>query len=273
MGKKRPSLNKQLNDKLQSLLRIGESRHIAKKEYRDYCIKNNIHYVNGQAQGIFSWNTYNSYKQTLMEFTLWLKERYPNIKYIKDISKDICTEYLLFRKSNNMSAWTIDKDKAALNKIFNYGLNKKEIGLPIRSKKNIKRSRLEATTDKHYNPLNYKYQILIAKSTGCRRESVLKIKKEDFIYNNGLPIALYLKEKGGKERYAIILKKNREEIHSFLNGLTIADNEPIFKKYPLIIDNHAFRSYYANALYKQFLNEGVDKNEEDLLNHKFTKIR
>ena len=268
MRKKTASLNFQFNEKLQGLLRIGESRHNAKREYQEYCNLNNIKYINGQAYGIFSWNTYNSYKQTLKEFTLWIKSNYPDIKLITDIDSTICSKYLIYRMNNNISAWTIDKDKSALNKVFNYGLTKRDIGLPVRSKKNIIRSRKNVKMDKHFNCKNYTNQILIANASGCRRESILKLKKDDFIYNNGELICVYLKEKGGKERYAIILKEYRDILSSYLKGLK-DDSGAIFDRYTTMIDNHSFRSDYANKLLNQFITKGVDDIERFYLEYRF----
>lgn len=256
MGKKRPSLSHQFHENLYSQLRIGESRDDAKKVYKEYCKQNNLPYINGQAEGIFSWNTYTAYKQTCEEFVKWLGDNYSEIKYIKHITREICIEYLQWRNSNGISAWTIDKDKSALNKIFNYRITKKEADLPIRSIKNIKRSREEAGMDAHFNAENYTNQILFAKASGCRRESVLRVTFNDFIFQNNVPVVVYLKEKGGRERYAPILREYQAELGEFLLSV-VNKEEPIFYKYTTMIDNHAFRSEYANKLYDELMTEGV----------------
>lgn len=253
MGKKRESLNYQLHKKLTSLLRIGESRDLAKKEYKQYCQEHNIKYVNGQAEGIFSWNTYNSYKQTLEEFSKWLADKY-HIRDIKAITRDMAIEYLQFRRDAHKSAWTIDKDKSALNKVFGFAITKKEAELPIRYMTDITRSRLPVEIDKHVNLEHYHYQVLFAKASGCRRESVLKVTKEDFIFENGVAVLVRLKEKGGRERYAPLLEEYQVELTQYVNSIATGC---LFTSYNKNIDNHAFRAEYARKLYNQLKEGGV----------------
>lgn len=254
MGKKRESLNYQLHKKLMGLLRIGESRDLAKKEYKQYCLENNIKYVNGQAVGIFSWNTYNAYKQTLEEFTKWLSGTEYHIRFADEITRDIAIEYLQYRRDLGLSAWSLDKDKSALNKVFNFGITKKEAELPIRRVVDITRSRLSVKQDKHVNLDNYYYQVLFARASGARRESILKVRKGDFIFENGLCVLVYLKEKGGRERYAPILEEYQEELTRYINSIP---SGVLFTKYSKNIDNHSFRAEYAQKLYNQFLKGGV----------------
>lgn len=251
---KRPSLNHQINIIMQSMLRIGESRDEAKKEWKALhpeCLTN-------FAEGIFSWNTYNSYKQTMVEFVEWLKLNYSNVKYVKDITKIMAIEYLQLRRDNNISAWTIDKDKAAINKVFKFAITKKEAGLPMRRYKNIKRSRLNKEAQRRYNPDNYKDAILFAKASGSRRESVLKVTFNDFVFKGDYVDSVYLKEKGGKKRYAPILNIYKAELTELVLKHKNEPDKPLFDSYTHQIDNHALRFEYANLLYKQFDEEEIN---------------
>lgn len=83
-------------------------------------------------------------------------------------------EYLKFRQDDGKTAYTISKDMAALNKLLNFHVTKKIAGIKQRSYKDITRSREARDYDKKYNPNNYKDQILFAKASGSRRESVFK---------------------------------------------------------------------------------------------------
>ncbi len=55
-----------------------------------------------------------------------------------------------------VASYTISKDMAALNKLFNTHICKKDAGIKSRSYKDITRSRGEKAHDKKYNPDNYK---------------------------------------------------------------------------------------------------------------------
>lgn len=137
---------------------------------------------------------------------------------------------------------------AALNKLFNSHICKKDADLNSRSYKDITRSRGEKAHDKKYNPDNYKDQIIFVKSCGCRRESILVVTPVRFIWEDGMPTQVYLNEKGGIERYVHILKKYQPEMKKIIENAE--PNKPLFDKYTKKIDNHAFRREYTKARYQ-----------------------
>lgn len=239
----------QLHLRMEQMKCIGESRHDAKKDYKDMMGKN----ASNRTMGIHSYSSYDAIKQTSIEFVRHLRNEYKNIKDISQIKKEHVEEYLKFRQDDGKSAATISKDMAALNKLFNLHITKKDCGIKNRSYKNITRSRGTKAHDSKYNPNNYKEQITLAKAVGYRRESVLVITPERFIWKDGLPYKVHLIEKGGKERDATILKEYRESIKEILNGKI--EGEPLFEKYTSKIDNHAFRREYAQNRYKELVKE------------------
>jgi integrase len=240
----------QLHQRMQEMSCIGESRHQAKKEYSEIYGSN----TSNRTVGIHSFKTYDAYKQTSKEFVKYIRQNYKDIKDVNQITKEVAIIYLQNRQRDGKSAYTISKDMAAINKLFNFYITKKEAGIKERTYKDVKRSREEKVNDTKYNPQNYKYQIIFAKATGCRRQSVLKVKPEDFIYDkNGLPQKVYLKEKGGRKRLATIIKEYQSELKLFL-GKKVND-EPIFDKYTKKIDNHAFRAEYAKNRYKELVSQ------------------
>lgn len=66
-----------------------------------------------------------------------------------------------------------------------------------------------------------------------------------------MPVLVYLKEKSGKERFALILRIYQDELKNVIIGKEVG--KPIFKKYTTKIDNHAFRREYAKKRYKEIL--------------------
>lgn len=237
----------QLHQRMEQLKCIGESRHNSKKEYKEMMGKN----YSNRTMGIHSHLSYDAIRQTSIEFVRHIRNEYKDIKDVSQIKKEHVEKYLKFKQEDGKSAATISKDMAALNKLFNLHITKKECGIKNRSYKDITRSRGPKAHDTKYNPDNYKEQITLAKAVGYRRESVLVITPERFTWKDGLPYKVHLIEKGGKERDATILKDYRERVKEILNDRP--EGEPLFEKYTSKIDNHAFRREYAQNRYKELV--------------------
>lgn len=246
----------QMHCRMEKMKCIGESRDIAKKEYKEMMGKN----PSNRTMGIHSFLSYDAIKQTSIEFIRHLKIEYKSIKDISQIKKDHVEEYLKFRQNDGKAAATISKDMAALNKLFNLTITKKDCGIKNRSYKDITRSRGPKAHDTKYNPKNYKDQITLAKACGYRRESVLVVTPERVIWKDGLPYKIQLIEKGGKERDATILRGDREKIKEILIGKE--KEKPLFTKYTTKIDNHAFRREYARNRYKELVKEQGAENKD-----------
>lgn len=254
-------VNRDLQHRLSQKQCFGQSKHEAKEKARvDYLQKhgNLTGYNPSKLDGIYSIKTMESYRQTAQEFAIWAAKN--NIKNGRSITKEAAGRYLQERQTAGKSAWTISKDMAALNKILGYDLTKKELGLSKRSNVSIKRSRNPTENDKRKND-KYENQITFAKATGCRRESVTRVKPSDFRRNaQGKVVAVTLKEKGGKTRTAPVLNGYKEKLTAIVNGAA-AQDKSLFKKYDSHIDNHAFRSQYAVTLMQQLEDERAAKQE------------
>ena len=263
------------------LKRFGESKHKAKKEYRNEQESIGQQWNPAKAHGIFSHKTYQAYYQTAMEFAKWLRINHPEIKQIADIGKTVSYEYLQQRQRDGKSAFTISKDMSVFNKLFNHGLTKKEGQLAERSYKNVTRSRIRREHDRKYNPDNYREQILVAKATGCRRQSIhggnFQVKPCSFWQDNNGRIYVSLIEKGGRFRNAPILKKYTNAINDLIRSIPVRSAEKnlgdeeqrfralyqtpgedfLFDRYTMKIDNHAFRAEYARARYEELIEQKV----------------
>lgn len=216
-------------------------------------------HANNRTVGIHSYKTYTAYKQTSMAFIKYMRNDHKEVKDIVDIKREHVIEYLQTRQNEGKSSYTISKDMAALNKLLFLEVTKKDAGIKKRTYKDVTRSRLPRKHDGKYNPSNYKEQILFAKSTGCRRQSILKVTPEDFVWKEGLPVSVGLLEKGGKERYATILKESRDELKSIIESKNVKGL--LFQKYTKKIDNHAFRAEYAKSRYIEILSNRYDKKD------------
>lgn len=268
----------QLHNRIDSMLRIGESKHEAKQAYRRACEENNIKWNPAKAEGIYSTQTAQNYRQTVNEFCSWLKDNKPevwNSKSLDKVTDQVAYEYLKHRESNGLSPYTISKDMAALNKSLNLTLTKKDGDLENRSYKNVTRSRGQCAHDSKYNADNYSSQIEVAKAFGLRRESISSGKyaiKESSFYQKDGKVYCSVIEKGGKFRnapcldryaeaitskYEIVKRSSHQTKDSFVQNYS--SGEKLFDTYTKKIDNHAFRGEYARELYKQICDDrGID---------------
>jgi len=167
-------------------------------------------------------------------------------KYEKITREDLCN-YLKYRQSCGMSAWSLSRDLHFANKVFSENITKAEIGLPSRLTSNIKRGRNGQPANRPGLMQKYRSQIEVVKATGIRRSSVTRITKADFIYKGSEPVQLKVREKGGKERCCFILPgEHRERIKEILR--TAPESGPIFKNYDRHINSHFFRHEYMVEL-------------------------
>lgn len=305
-----PNCKIQLYEIAKKMSGIGESKYAAKTSYRNACEERGEKWNPSKTSSIHSIITDKGYRQTINEFCNWVKENKSDIYATKDLNnftKELCYEYLQYR--NIKSAWTVTKDQSALNKVFNYDLNKKEGNLRERRQEDVTRSRLPRDMDTRYNPKNYSDAIDFAKAFGLRRESIkggdYQVKESSLFTKQGSVYCSVI-EKGGRYREAPCLKKyqdamlekynileretfvrerftqtftdsNKTEIihptimdkQGFKNFYRASEDKPLFPKYTALIDNHAFRGEYARALYIQLV-EAKESQPPDP-NQKFYK--
>jgi len=285
------NLRIQMHDKLNSILKIGESRHEHKKIAKREALKNKETFNHAKTKYIHSVTTAENYRQSIENFTGWLKEKHQEIWSTKDLSnidKSVAYEYLREREEKKQSAWTVSREMSALNKILELNLTKKEGGLSVRKREEIVRSRLDREHDRKFNAENYKEQIEFAKAFGLRRESFIKGDyrvKESSLFKDRETGRLYVSliEKGGRYREAPCLEKYQSvmegkydvyERETFLNNGNVdknvknayiefykqSDSDYLFDKYTNKIDNHAYRREYAQELYKQLINQKEEVN-------------
>ncbi|WP_158095166.1 site-specific integrase [Gottfriedia luciferensis] len=273
------SMRYQVIERLKSLDRTGHSKKEAKQLYRERCQEQGVTWNPAKADGIYSFQTFEAYKKTAMDFTSWLISSDIKLKDINLVKQEQVIAYLQQRQTEGKSAWTLSKDLSALNKVFGFELKKEDAGLiEKRSYKNITRSREERSYDSRYNPKNYENQILIARAFGVRRESIVggqyQIKDLSLFKHEGRVYCSVI-EKGGRYREAPCLPsmqekvlqaypniQNREKFNKEqFKQLYHTSQVKLFEKYTTKIDNHAFRAEYAQKLYTG-LAKGKQGNEK-----------
>ena len=263
------SLREQAHRKLTSMLHIGESKAEAKK--------------NGSIQDkIFSWNTFKTYWKHTKYFISYLDKNHPGCKTLKKARKYV-PEWLKEREEQGLSAWTIQTEAKALNKLFQIDPSDKDYyDPPKRRRADIKRSRLPATRDKHFSEANNYEFVCFCKGTGPRRCEARKIKGKD-LYSRERIIKelddepfltsradalrdallfeneyfLHLVGKGGRERFSPVLEKYADLIITRMKA-TLPESK-VWLCVPSNADIHSYRSEYATSIYKKYA-----RNIEDI---------
>ena len=213
------------------------------------------HKATEQVAGIYSIQTMKAYLQTINEFGDWLKEQGIKRPEDIDIAKSMIKDYLEYRDARGLSAWTINKDRAALNKCFNTNIEYKTCTKTI----NITRSRFSCEYEKHYNPQGkYKALFDFCKATGLRRHEVEQIKPSNLKERDGRFFVVVEQGKGGKYRESFILPQYQKEVLSLFRDRQ--GEEKLFDKVPRNIDIHSLRGQYAKGVYNHILENKEDKD-------------
>ncbi len=235
IGRNSKNIKIQLNNRIDELLRIGERK-----------VKNDITNSN-RTEGIHSIKTANTYRSIANNFADYLKSK--GVRNISDITREHIQKYMQSR--SNMSAYTHSKDLSAINKILNTRYTVKEFGLRQRSYSHVCNNRglaIRDTSDAERNreQLNFVY------ATGVRRASIATITPEQAIRDaQGQVIGFHVTEKGGRERNAVVLEKERDRITELVNmrEQEFSKNMPIFAAVDSNANPHFQRREYAQQLY------------------------
>lgn len=241
---------------LSDMARFGESRHVAKAEYREEYLKTHGNlkgYNPAKALGIFSIKTMKAYRRTMVIFAIYLAEH--GIKNASQITRELAAAFLQERDASGLSAWSVSREMSAINKVFNYEFTKRELGLKPRRKKDIKNNR---NGPKPKNPQKSKYrdQIWIVRASGMRFSSITQIMANHCIRNEkGQVIGIWVKEKGGKERITVVLTAYIDIVTEIVDRRGANNNGPLFEKAGVHISWQYFRAEYCKLLRAQLVQE------------------
>lgn len=282
MGRNSPKYQKDLHqqayEKLTGMIAFGQSKRADALAGLD-------------RDKIYSYATYEAYKKHIKYFIRWVKVNHPECTTLKSAKKYV-NEWLQSRvdyvdkNGNSLSAWTIQTEAAALNKL--YQIDKADIGRfqpPPRRRADIKRSRVDVARDRCFSITNNDELIKFCKGTGVRRGVLQKLEGRDLwtreqmetkvrklqvsdtltekekAHLSTLRQALktfpdqdvfvhHRKDKGGKYRFAPVIGKNKTQIvERFQNT---GAREKVFQHIPTKADIHSYRADYTRDLYKMY---------------------
>ena len=244
---KRPSLGHQFYQALESKKCIGESRHEAKEQGIAH-------------KGIYSYKTYDAYKNASKQFAKWVKLEYPGVKYLSEIDKDMCKKYIKFREQSGCSAYTYSQDMAMISKTLDISLTKKECDVVTRKLSNIKKNRI----DNGFRTSSGTIESIL-RGTGLRRNELVNLKVENLIIENNKVTGVLVKKgaKGGKVRQVQVRKEYQEYIYKVIEGVE-SGSKVITEEIPKKLQAHRYRAEYAQNMYKELVALGRKDPLQDL---------
>ncbi len=288
MGRKNKSYYKDLHQQayavFNAMLSFGESKKQAVAEETD-------------KEKIFSFNTYKTYWKHTKYFIKWIQQEHPECTTLKAAKKYV-NEWLEYRSGQtdkngkHLSAWTIQTEAAALNKL--YGIDKADIDRfqpPKRNRRDIKRSRIPTERDNHFSETNNDELIRFCRGTGIRRNVLEKLEGRDLwtreqmeeeterlkqletlsdketAHLNTLTDALsvfpdqdyfihHRKDKGGRYRFAPVIGADKQKIIDRMQRTP--DGEKVWQYVSSNADIHGYRADYATAMYRMYARKMED---------------
>jgi len=258
---KRPSLKKQVVDKLASLARFGESKFEAKQQA---IADNNLAGIRGwnsaRTEGIFSIQTMLSYRRESIKFVAWAQARF-GCKFLSD-TRQYVTDYLEYKLNNQCSPWTLQHSRAALRKLFGEPHLGGELRLSIRRKSLISRSRGPKLMDWKFSFQNNRDLVDFCRATGLRRHELQALSAGDVYRADGRLFVYVRQGKGGRPRTVPILDNFADRVAEIIRDKQPTD--PVIDRIPCRADIHGFRREFASALYRQLTGGNFDPRQKDM---------
>lgn len=282
MGRKNKSYSKDLHqqayEKLISMQAFGQSK---KEAMADGTEKDKI----------FSYATYQTYWKHTKYFIKWIQEKHPECTTLKAARRHV-NEWLQGRvdqvdeKGQHLSAWTIQTEAAALNKL--YQIDRADVNRfqpPKRNRADIKRSRVSTERDKHFSATNNDELIKFCRGTGCRRSVLERLEGRDLWTRKAMEERVssleerkdlspkevkhlatlrdalevfpdhdyfihHRKDKNGRHRFAPVIGPDKERIVERMRNT--GETEKVWQHVNRNADIHGYRADYATDMYKHY---------------------
>lgn len=228
--KNKKSLIRQVQERLDSMLAIGESKYEDKK-------------IDLTERKIYSWNTYKSYLQHCCQFVRYCRDNH-HCKNLADCRQYV-GEWMGSRK--DLSAYTQKLSASALCKL--YGESLEELGITTKraARREITRSRGTAKRDSHFSEEKNAEFVEFCRSTGLRRSEITKLRGDQLIERDG-EYCIETTGKGGRFRVITICGN----VELVIGKMKEAGTGKVWKKVPQNADIHSYRADYASRIYLKY---------------------
>lgn len=187
--KNHKSLVRQVQERLEDQLRIGQSKYAAQKAEGTQ-----------HPEGIFSYETFRTYMKHCNYFAAWAKEEHGCRSL--DAARPYVDEWLASR--SGLSASTVKMEASALAKL--YGCSTRDfVATRSRHRADITRSRGEAARDRHFSKEKNAELVNFCRCTGLRRAELESLRPDQLQQREDGAYFLEIKGKGGRVRLAPIV--------------------------------------------------------------------
>ena len=166
--KNKKSLIRQVQERLDSMLAIGQSKYEDKK-------------LDLTKRKIYSWSTYKSYLQQCCQFVRYCRDQH-HCKNLADCRQYV-QEWMESRK--DLSAYTLKLSASALRKLYVESLEELGITTKRAARSEITRSRGTAKRDKHFSEEKNAEFVEFCRSTGLRRSEITKLRGDQLLQEEG----------------------------------------------------------------------------------------
>ena len=264
------NLHQQAYEKLNDMSAVGQSKAAAKQD--------------GSAKdSIFSYSTLRTYWRHIRYFIRWIHLHHPECTTLKKARK-YAAEWLASREAQGLSAWTLHTENAAICKLFGIAPDDPHrYQPPRRRREDIKRSRVDVASDKHFSVTNNDELIKFVRATGTRRNVLVRLKGDDLwdrermeqqvsalevkpvltetehrllstlkdaltVFPEHAYFLHHRKDKGGRYRFAPIIGPHINQVVERMKNT--AANEPVWQHVHKGADIHSYRADYATTMYK-----------------------
>ena len=221
------SLIRQVQERLDSMLAIGQSKYEDKK-------------LDLTKRKIYSWSTYKSYLQQCCQFVRYCKDKH-HCKNLADCRQYV-KEWMESRK--DLSAYTQKLSASALRKLYGESLEELEITTKRTVRSEITRSRGTAKRDAHFSEQKNADFVEFCCSTGLRRSEITKLRGDQLIERDG---QYYIETFGKGGRFRIITICGDVEL--VVRKMQAAGKGKVWAKVPGNADIHSYRADYATRIY------------------------
>lgn len=186
-------------------------------------------------------DTFAGYRQVCHEFAGWCTRN----KYARTMpeAKDYVGHYLQERIDRGLSAWTIQRDRSALRKVYHDPELVAEVNVPRRRLKDIKRSRCQVAMDKNFSEEKHQDEVDFCKATGLRRHELVMVTPIDVYWQDDKLMVCVRQGKGGKAREATVVSGMENRVLEIIKDRN--PEQPIFPQITSKMDVHSYRRKYS----------------------------
>jgi integrase len=234
--------------RLDSLMAIGESRHLAKQAIRAGSPEKRWSISTGK---IHSYNTRRVYQARILAYVDWAITTYHVTRPVDlDTHADAwVSQYLRERMAQGKSPYTLATERSALRLFFGPHVASSVL-LPKRKWSGITRSRVPVKQDRHFQPKHWPDHIWFAQAAGLRYSEMRDLRVGDVSPKPDGTLVVHVRRgKGGKAREVAVLAGYEQEILALIAGRD--PKEHIFRHVPKNMDVQSYRRVSAQARYQQ----------------------